>query len=56
MDYVQMVSSLDVLYLQTHVGHYHKSSNCFEYPLKNPYLNQATHCKQLSNFPTQNIF
>ena len=25
-------------------------------PQKNPNLNQATHCKQLSNFPTQNIF
>ena len=24
-------------------GNYHESSDCFEYPPKNPYLNQATY-------------
>ena len=33
-------------------GHYHESSDCFEYP-KKTYLNEATQIKYFPNFPTQ---
>ena len=31
-------------------GHYHESSDCFEYPEKKPYLNQATKIRKLAKF------
>ena len=31
-------------------GHYHESSDYFEYPEKKPYLNQATKIRKLAKF------
>ena len=49
-------TSLVVLYSQNYAagirGHYHKSSDCFEYPKKSP-LESRHPKKYLPNFPTQ---